>query len=54
MKATDLLYIDGYDQSEVEHAILSLECDGKVECIGFETMIGKHDESISIPIYKKR
>lgn len=54
MKATELLSINGYTESEVAQAILSLECDGKVECIGFDAIIGKHDESISIPIYKKR
>lgn len=53
IKAADL-FIDGYDYSEVAQALLSLELDNKVECIGFGTAIRENHKPVLTYIYRRK
>jgi hypothetical protein len=48
------IYIEGYDNAEIAQALLSLELDGKVELVDFETLVREDGGLISMGVYKKK
>ena len=48
------LYVRGYDNAELSQALLSLELDGKIELVDFETLVREDGGLVSVGVYRQK